>query len=90
MKGPLLNHTRHFVFRRGKNDEHTLILNVYVDDLTLAGGTKNPSGNLERISAESQGRTIRVHLRNRNKDSWENAYDSKKNLQRSINDLSHA
>ena len=37
---PLESYPSNFVFRRGKNDEQTLILNVYVDDLTLAGGTK--------------------------------------------------
>ena len=37
---PLESYPSNFVFRRGKNDEHTLILNVCVDDLTLAGGTK--------------------------------------------------
>ena len=28
-----------FVFRRGDNGQHTLLLNVYVDDCTLAGGS---------------------------------------------------
>ena len=37
---PLESYPSNFVFRRGKNDEHTLILNVCVDDLTLAGFTK--------------------------------------------------
>ena len=41
MKGVSLeSYPSNFVFRRGKNDEHKLILNVPVDDLTLAGGTK--------------------------------------------------
>ena len=37
---PLESYPSNFVFRRGQNQEHTLILNIYVDDLTLAGGTK--------------------------------------------------
>ena len=41
MKGiPLETYPSNFVFKRRKNDEHTLILSIYVDDLTLAGGTK--------------------------------------------------
>ena len=41
MKGvPLESYPSNFVFSPGKNAEHTLILNIYVDDLTLAGGTK--------------------------------------------------
>ena len=28
-----------FVFRRGSDGQHTLLLNIYVDDCTLAGGT---------------------------------------------------
>ena len=30
-----------FIFRYGGNSEHTFILNIYVDDLTSAGGNKN-------------------------------------------------
>ena len=37
---PLESYPSNFVFRRGQNDEDTLVLNFYVDDLTLAGGTK--------------------------------------------------
>ena len=41
MKGvPIEQYPSNFVFRRGQNQEHVLILNVYVDDLTLSGGTK--------------------------------------------------
>ena len=37
---PIEQYPSNFVFRRGPNQEHTLILNISVDDLTLAEGTK--------------------------------------------------
>jgi hypothetical protein len=37
---PLESYPSNFIFRYGDNSEHTLILNIYVDDLTLAGGNK--------------------------------------------------
>ena len=36
----LESYPSNFIFRYGDNSEHTLILNIYVDDLTLAGGNK--------------------------------------------------
>ena len=37
---PIEQYPSNFVFRRGPRQEHTFILNIYVDDLSLAGGTK--------------------------------------------------
>ena len=39
---PLDSYPSNFIFRYGDNSEHTLIRNIYVDDLTLAlaGGNK--------------------------------------------------
>jgi hypothetical protein len=39
---PLESYPSSFIFRHGDNSEHALILNIYVDDLTLAlaGGNK--------------------------------------------------
>ena len=36
---PIPSYASNFVFRRGDKGQHTLLLNVYVDDCTLAGGT---------------------------------------------------
>ena len=38
---PIPSFPSNFVFRRGDKGQHTLILNVYVDDLTLAGGNRS-------------------------------------------------
>jgi len=37
---PLESYPSNYVFRRGDKDQRTLILNVNVDGLTLAGGTE--------------------------------------------------
>ena len=37
---PLKSYPSSSSFRHGDNSEHTLILNIYVDDLTLAAGNK--------------------------------------------------
>ena len=42
---PIQEFPSNFVFRRGPNQEFTLILNIYVDDLTLAGGTKKSNAS---------------------------------------------
>ena len=36
---PIPSFPSNFVFRRTSNGQHTLLLNIYVDDCTLAGGT---------------------------------------------------
>ena len=38
---PIPEYPSNFVFRRGPNREVTLLLNIYVDDLTLAGGCQD-------------------------------------------------
>ena len=38
---PLESYQSNFIFRYGDNCEYTLILNIYVDDLSLAGGNKD-------------------------------------------------
>ena len=38
---PLESLPSNFIFRRGGRDQHTLVLNIYVDDLTLAGGDRH-------------------------------------------------
>ena len=67
--------------------KHTLILNIYVDDLTLAGGTKEMQQEFltelqQRVKVEPEEFISETG----NKDPRKNTCDSK-DLQTSFNDL---
>ena len=85
---PLESYPSSFIFRHGDNPEHTLILNIYVDDLTLAAGNKEVQtqfwNDLElRVKADPEqyidGNGVkilgRVHSRKRNPTQVVMTYD---------------
>ena len=85
---PILSFPSNFVFRRGSNGQHTLLLNIYVDDCALAGGTVEIQQTFweelrQKVKLEpeefisSHGTKIlgRLHSTNRNPNEITMTYD---------------